>query len=68
MEPWTETQQKIGALRQARENVLRVLEIRFGPAPAAVTARVRAMENEAVLDAPYVRVLTATTLEETGLL
>ena len=66
MEPWTETQQKIGALRKARENVLRVLEIRFGPAPATVTVRMRAMENEAALDALYVRVLTATTLEETG--
>ncbi|GAC1447780.1 MAG: hypothetical protein PVSMB4_03910 [Ktedonobacterales bacterium] len=76
METWTETQQKIGeargeargAIRKAREDILRALEVRFGPVLPGVAARVQAIEDEAALDALLVRVLTASTLEETGLL
>lgn len=71
METWTEQQQEIGkeigAKLRAREDVLRVLEVRFGPVPPTVAARVRQIDDDATLDALLVRAVTAASLEELGL-
>ena len=74
MKTWSEQQQElgkelgreIGKMLKAQEDILRVLEAIFDPVPPAVAARVRAMDDEAALDALLVRVATATTLADTG--
>ncbi|GAC1453254.1 MAG: DUF4351 domain-containing protein [Ktedonobacterales bacterium] len=72
METWTEKQQEIGkeigAKLRAQEDVLRVLEARLGPVPAAVAARVRQIDDEATLVGLLVRAATAMSLDEIGLL
>ncbi len=71
MKTWTEQQQgigeEIGRKLKAQEDVLRVLEARFSPLPPTAVARIRQLDDEAALDALLVRIATAATLAETGL-
>lgn len=53
------------ALERGRQaSVLTALETRFGEAPSAVADRVRALADEAALDALLRRVILASTLDE----
>jgi hypothetical protein len=75
MKTWSQEREEIGEARgreigrqlEAQENLLRVLEARFGPVPAAVAERVRQSDDIQALEALVVRAATATTLAETGL-
>ena len=67
MKTWTEQQQEIGKRVKAQEDVLRVLEARFGPVPPAVAARLRQIDDEPALDALLTRAAVAASLAEMGL-
>lgn len=72
MKTWTEQQQEIGKQEigkrvRAQEDVLRVLEARFGPVPLAVAERIRQIDDEAALDALLTRAAVAASLAEMGL-
>jgi hypothetical protein len=75
MKTWLEQHEEIGekrgekrgAIRQAQEDVLRVLELRFNPLPGDVTTRVKAMDDAAELSALLARAVTASSLSELGL-
>lgn len=71
MKTWSEQQQEIGEvqgkLAKAQEDVLRVLEVKFGTLPADLVARVRAITNEAELDALLVMAVKATRLDEVSI-
>lgn len=56
-----------GLVKGKRESVLRVLRAKFGPLSEQITARVATMESAEELDGCLDRILTATSLEETGL-
>ena len=62
MKTWLEQHEEIAAIRKAQEDVLRVLEARFGPVPPEVAARVRQVNDEAALGALLTRAATAPSL------
>lgn len=71
MKTWLEQHEEIGeargAVHTAQEDILRVLEARLGPVPAPVKERVRQIKDKVELDALLIRVATAATLADTGL-
>ena len=56
-----------GRVKSKRESVLRVLTAKFSPLPDEITARVAKMESAEELDGCLDRIISATSLEETGL-
>jgi hypothetical protein len=71
MKTWLEQHEEIGeaqgAVRKAQDDILRVLELRFGRVPPQVIERVRQLNSMAELDAMLERAVTAAVLADTGL-
>ena len=53
-----------GALRARRQDVLRALELRLGPVPAALAARIEGIESPDALDALFERAILSASYED----
>jgi hypothetical protein len=65
---WHEKIARQGRLEGQRELLLRQLQVKFGPLPPAVVARIQAITAEAALEKLGEQVLTAESLADITLL
>ena len=57
---------RAGLIEGKRENLLRLLNAKFGPLPNVVSSRVETLESLEELDSYFDRALKTTLLEEAG--